>query len=135
MSLLVVDASAILGLALAGEPNEYSDAVLTEVVTRETAAPAIFWFELRNVLVTSERRGRISASGTAAFLASVAELGIRIEPVPPESGVLEMARSHRLTVYDAAYLELAKRSRASLATLDARLAAAAEASGVPVFSV
>ena len=46
--------------------------------------------------------------------------------------VLALARTHRLTVYDAAYLELALRVDAPLATLDRKLAAAARAAGVPL---
>ena len=46
--------------------------------------------------------------------------------------MLALARRHGLTVYDAAYLELATRENLSLATLDGPLAAAARAEGVPV---
>ncbi|HJW78510.1 MAG TPA: type II toxin-antitoxin system VapC family toxin [Beijerinckiaceae bacterium] len=45
---------------------------------------------------------------------------------------MALARRHRLTVYDAAYLELAQREGVPLATLDGPLAAAARADGVPV---
>jgi predicted nucleic acid-binding protein len=43
---------------------------------------------------------------------------------------MALARRHRLTVYDAAYLELALREVVPLATLDQALAAAAQAEGV-----
>jgi predicted nucleic acid-binding protein len=46
--------------------------------------------------------------------------------------LLALARTHRLTAYDAAYLELALRADAPLATLDRKLAAAARAAGVPL---
>ena len=46
--------------------------------------------------------------------------------------MMRLARSHRLTAYDAAYLELALRKGAPLATLDRRLAEAARAEGVSV---
>lgn len=48
------------------------------------------------------------------------------------SATVQMAAQHRLTVYDAAYLELAQRRRLPLATLDAALGRAAEASGVRI---
>jgi predicted nucleic acid-binding protein len=52
--------------------------------------------------------------------------------MPNEAQVMGLARRHRLTVYDAAYLELALREGVALATLDGPLAAAAKAEGVPV---
>jgi predicted nucleic acid-binding protein len=51
---------------------------------------------------------------------------------PEESEVVRLARSYRLSVYDAAYLELALRNRIGLATLDAALARAAKAESVPL---
>jgi predicted nucleic acid-binding protein len=51
---------------------------------------------------------------------------------PGES--LALAREHGLTVYDAAYLELALRRRAGLATLDRALARAARSAGVHVIA-
>ena len=52
--------------------------------------------------------------------------------MPSEHGVLTLARRHRLTFYDAAYLELAVREALPLATLDQALATAARAEGVPL---
>lgn len=66
----------------------------------------------------SERRGRIVKADTAAFLHELARLDVTVDRVPVESSVLTIARKHRLTVYDAAYLELAQRGRSALA--DAR---------------
>jgi predicted nucleic acid-binding protein len=45
---------------------------------------------------------------------------------------LNMADRFQLTVYDAAYLELAQRRRLPLATLDSELGNAAQALGLPV---
>jgi predicted nucleic acid-binding protein len=55
---------------------------------------------------------------------------IRLDGEPIEGALLELARRHQLTVYDAAYLELAQRKNFSLATLDRALASAARAEGV-----
>ena len=92
--------------------------------------PVLWWYELRNVLVLGERRGRITEQQTARFLRDVSRLAITIDNAPDESGVLTLARRRRLTVYDAAYLELALRAALPLATLDATLSAAARAEGV-----
>ena len=92
--------------------------------------PTLWWFELRNALVVNERRGRITEQQTARFLRNVERLAITIDSTPDESGVLTLARRHRLTVYDAVYLELALRNALPLATLDAKLATAARSEGV-----
>jgi predicted nucleic acid-binding protein len=78
----------------------------------------------------NERRKRIARSGVSAFLRNLARLSIVIDRSPDEAPLLELARQHRLSVYDAAYLELAKRERLPLATLDGELAEAARAEGV-----
>jgi predicted nucleic acid-binding protein len=92
--------------------------------------PAVRWFEVRNLLVAGERHGRMNSAGTAEFLADLKRLSIRLDLTPVSAAVLALARLHRLTVYDAAYLELALRVDAPLATLDKKLAAAADAAGV-----
>jgi predicted nucleic acid-binding protein len=98
---------------------------------REAAvAPALWWFEVRNALVQGERRGRFTELWTARFLRDISRLGITIDRAPGETGVLTLARRHRLTVYDAAYLELALREGLPMATLDEALAGAARAEGV-----
>jgi predicted nucleic acid-binding protein len=74
-----------------------------------------------------------SRNSRPRFLRNVERLAITIDGTPDESGVLTLARRHRLTVYDAAYLELAVRNALPLATLDAMLATAARSEGVPLF--
>ena len=68
-----------------------------------------------------------------AFCAMSSGWRLRLDGTPDESGGLTLARRHRLTVYDAAYLELAVRNALPLATLDAMLATAARSEGVPLF--
>ena len=92
--------------------------------------PAIWWSEVRNLLLIGERHDRIDPSGTAGFLADLETMSIGIDQAPVSEAVLALARTHGLTVYDAAYLELARRLGAPLATLDRKLAAAAWAAGV-----
>jgi predicted nucleic acid-binding protein len=94
--------------------------------------PALWWFELRNGLVVNERRGRFTDLQTSRFLREDAHLAIAVDWLPDETSLLWLARHHRLTVYDAAYLELAQRKALPLATLDTALAQAARAEGVPL---
>lgn len=131
---LVVDPSAILGVAMEDEAADYAEAVLDRIQAGGALAPSIFWYELRNVLVVSERRQRIAPEKSAAFLALVADLAIELAGEPAEGGVLELARRHDLSVYDAAYLELALRSGKHLATLDGGLRRAAAGAGVALFA-
>ena len=94
--------------------------------------PSLWWFEVRNLLVINERRGRIDPVGTASFLADLARLPIAVDPLPDSASVLALAREHDLMVYDAAYLELAV--RLPLATLDRALIAAAPTARVELLA-
>ena len=71
--------------------------------------------------------------GSADFLRRLARLPIRLKALPDDDALMTLARKHRLTVYDAAYLELAKREALPLATLDRALEKAAIAEGVALF--
>ena len=127
----VVDASVMLARAL-GELNATAALTRERLRDEEAIVPALWWFELRNVLIINERRGRITEADTASALQDWAGLSIAIDRSPDEAVLMALARRHRLTVYDAAYLELAVRGRLELATLDASLAAAARQEGVMV---
>lgn len=128
----VVDASVVGCWCFPDEASVAADAVFERLIADEAIVPAIWWFEVRNLLVINERRGRIDAAATARFTADLARLPIRIDRAPDSETVLALARAHRLTAYDAAYLELARRLDAPLATLDRALAGAARAAGMPL---
>jgi predicted nucleic acid-binding protein len=131
---VVIDPSAILGLAMEDEAAEFADSVLTAIEAEGGLAPSIFWYELRNVLIVNERRGRITPEQSTTFLTTLAELPVELQDLPNETGVLVLARKHQLSVYDAAYLELATRRGAPLATLDSGLREVAIAIGAQLFS-
>ena len=82
---------------------------------------------MRNTLIVSERRGRLTEGDTATFLHGFARLRVSVERSPGEADVLALARYRGLTVNDAGYLELARREGVPLATLDAALAIAERA--------
>ena len=130
MNAPVVDCSATAAWVLADEDSNSADIALDEVVEHGALAPALWWVEIRNVLLRSERLGRISQDDAESALASLAELRIRLDHAPRGAEVLRLARAHDLTAYDAVYLELALREERSLATLDRALARAAAAAGV-----
>lgn len=95
----------------------------------DAVAPALWWFEVRNILVVNERRGRIGRADTELFLRELGQLRIRMDREPQENAVLRFAREQSLSVYDAAYLELAHREKLPIATLDPRLRDVALAAG------
>jgi predicted nucleic acid-binding protein len=111
-----------------------ADLALDGVASGGAVAPAFWWFEVRNLLAMAERRRRIAPAGTASFLADLQKLPIAIDRAPDSETVVELAREHALTVYDAAYLELALRLAVPLATLDRALADAAPAAGVELLT-
>jgi predicted nucleic acid-binding protein len=127
---LVVDSSIVGCWCFPDESSPVADAALSAVATDEVVVPVIWWFEVRNLLLAGERHDRIDPTGTAEFLADLETMSIGIDRAPVSEAVLALASTHRLTVYDAAYLELARRLGAPLATLDRKLAAAARAAGV-----
>ncbi|MDB5478948.1 MAG: PilT protein [Caulobacteraceae bacterium] len=123
----VLDASIAACWAFDDEDHPSAALALERVREDDVLVPGIWWFELRNVLIVNERRGRITEGDTAAFLRAVSRLDIAVDRSPDEGVVLTLARRHRLTVYDASYLELSLREGLPLATLDGDLARAARA--------
>lgn len=130
---VVPDVSAILAQALDDEDASFAESVIAAIAQDEAIVPSLFWYEIRNVLVMAERRKRISAARTTAFLSDLALLPFTVDDLPREASVLDMARRRALTVYDATYLELAQRCKVPLATLDHALKAAAKKEGVALF--
>jgi predicted nucleic acid-binding protein len=128
----VLDASITACWAFQDEDHPDARLAFHQMRSEEAVVPCLWWFEVRNTLVVNERRRRIAESGTAAFLLSLSRLRIRIDRAPDEGAVLRLARTHRLSVYDAAYLELAQREGLPLATLDADLKKAAAGEGVAI---
>jgi predicted nucleic acid-binding protein len=97
--------------------------------------PAHWPAEVANAVLMSVRRGRISSDKAARFFEDLRALPIRVDPHSSESTfgrVFALAVQHRVTIYDAAYLELAIRLGLPLVTLDDELRNAAMAAGVPL---
>jgi predicted nucleic acid-binding protein len=129
---VVLDSSIVGCWCFPDEASPVADATLLAIAADEAIVPAVWWFEVRNLLLTGERVGRMDPVGTTGFLADLETLPIRIDREPASDAILTCARTHRLTIYDAAYLELALRVDAPLATLDRQLARAARGARVPL---
>lgn len=126
----VVDASVAACWLLPDEGNRRADAAFARFPGDTAIAPSLWWFEMRNIFVSNERRGRIDSARTSRALALLNGLPIRLDHQPDDAVLMALARIHQLTAYDAAYLELALRENVPLATLDDALLRAARAEGV-----
>jgi predicted nucleic acid-binding protein len=128
----VIDASILTAWFLDERSDPRVETAIDTLARIEARAPTLLFYEIRNALLMSERRRRITEAMSAAFLRDLALLPIRLEP-PQNTNPMALARGGKLTVYDAAYLELAKREALPLATLDRALEKAAIAEGVELF--
>jgi predicted nucleic acid-binding protein len=129
--VFVIDTSLAMAWCFEDEATEATDAVLDRLRSDEAAVPAIWPLEVANVLLVAERRGRLSEAQASRFLELLTQLPIDVDDVPGElAGIVAAGRHHELSSYDASYLILAERLGATLATLDRRLAKAAERAGV-----
>jgi predicted nucleic acid-binding protein len=122
-----------LSWCLLDERDEYSARVL-EALEASEAVVAYHWgLEVANGLLVAERRGRIKAGEAQLIARLLMALPIAVDPIArsrPLDSVRQIGRTHALSAYDAAYLELAVRHGIPLATLDADLRAAAAKEGV-----
>ncbi len=129
----VLDASVTAVWALADESFPLADVASQHLKSDLALVPPIWWYEVRNLLIISERRKRIAAEDSALFLEILAYYPIQVDPVQNEQTTLRLARQYALSFYDAAYLAVAYRNQAPLATLDKAVQAAARDAGIPLF--
>lgn len=133
---LVLDSSITLAWIYSDETTEAIRRLFDTVAEDGAVVPQLWRLEVANSLTVAVRRNRIDADFRRAALADLALLNIRIDPDTDTHAwtkTLDLADCFRLTVYDAAYLELAQRRTLPLATLDEDLSAAAAALGLGLF--
>lgn len=129
----VLDASVTASWFFPDENHSVSAEAWGRFRTDNALVPGHWWFEVRNSMLVAERRSRLTELLTSNALARLSHLRIRQVANPDDGAVFLLARRHRLTFYDAAYLELAQRENLPLATLDGALTRAARAEGVMLF--
>lgn len=130
----VLDASVTACWCFPDEQSTVADAAMQRLTGEEALVPPLWTLEIRNILVVNERRGRIEPEDSNAFLRDISLLPIRIRNDADAETLLELARRHNLTTYDAAYLCLAVQNSAPVATLDRSLARAVQAEGLQVIA-
>ena len=124
----VMDCSAVTAVLLNEPEGEQIEAQLTAGASGECAirVPALFWSEVVNVLLSAERRRRITRAEAVNLRGEVDVLPVatdtQFDPLTRRR-IHELALAHKLTAYDATYLELAERFGARLKTLDPDLLA------------
>ncbi len=132
----VLDASVAVAWALEDERDLYSEKILDALCGAKAWVPSIWPLEVANALLMAERRRRLTRAEVENFLSLLQELPIQVEGetiLRVWGEILPLAREERLSVYDAAYLNLAMRLGLPLATLDQALRKAARNCGVLVF--
>lgn len=132
--MIVLDASVCAPWFLPDETSELSNKAARYPQSSSVAVPLIWPCEIRNIVLMTSRRKRIGREAFSTAIAEIAAIQLVIDPDPDWSRISALAMHHGLTVYDASYLELAERRSLTLATLDRRLAAAAQAEGVPLLA-
>ena len=138
MAAFVLDVSVAISWCFPGDPTEdtpYSRRVLKELAVNDAIVPEIWAFEVANsIFVSFSRRKRISELQITEYLSLLKALPIRLASQALWSNVdLEsLARRRNLTAYDAAYLDLALRTKLPIATSDGPLKQAALAESIAV---
>jgi predicted nucleic acid-binding protein len=129
----VIDASIAACWCFRDEEDPRADTAFTLLQEEsDVITPFLFWFEIRNAALLGVRRKRITEGEMAAFLSRLENMIIGFAALPETAAVFALAHRHRLSFYDAAYLELAMREGRALATLDEAIAKAARAEGTPL---
>jgi len=133
----VLDAAVAVAWVLPVLASVYTDNVQSAILRKKAIVPATWLADVAQAVRAAERRRRATPAYVDGKLAGLAGFPIGIDDetaVRLWSDTLALSRTHRVTVADAAYLELALRRRLPLATTDAALAAAAASAGVPIYS-
>ena len=133
---IVIDASVALAWCFPDEASDFADGVLVALEDRTAVVPCIWSVEIANALLVGERRKRIRQPEVWRFVELLKGLTILEDGQPfadTVSNILPLAREHDLSAYDAAYLDVAVRHAAPLATLDAALRKAGRAAGIKIF--
>ncbi len=134
----VLDNSIVMAWSFEDEVDKYADAVLERLADTRAVVPVLWPLEVANALLMGERRKRSTEAETIKWIGILASLPIAIDGETNSrawSDTLSLARGHKLSAYDAAYLELAIRRGMPLATIDGKLRTAAEAAGVALLEV
>lgn len=133
----VIDASVAMAWCFVDESTDSLDQLKVRLERAMALVPSHWFLETANALAMAERRQRLEAADSDSLVGLLESLNLEIydEPKRTYSHVLPLARAHGLTVYDAAYLDLARQRRLPLASLDLDLRSAATSLGIDVLGM
>lgn len=135
-AILVLDASATLSLLLPDE-NTPSREVLFRLMARSNVifVPQHWSLEISNALLSAYRRKRLDSSALTRALELAESITVTVDTETAKRApkqIFALAKEHTLSLYDAAYLELAMRRNGCLCTLDEALQRAARKLSIPL---
>lgn len=131
----VLDNSVALAWCFSDEQTPAVMGLLDRVAETGATAPLLWPLEALNGLLAAERRRRVSPEQRVTLAAFLHDLPVTLDAHTAEQAweaTIRLGVHFKLTVYDAAYLELAQRRRLPLASLDQDLRAAAKTAGVEI---
>lgn len=138
MRAFVADASVAIGWVHPGQATPQTDSMLEAIVEGAVVeAPALWPLEVANALTVLTRRRKLTEDEREAGLGWLRRLPLRLDHEMAQlafSRLSELASAHELSVYDAAYLELARRKGLTLACKDGPLRKAARRAGVALWA-
>jgi len=126
----VLDASIASAWFLPDEQNDTADELMDELKVTAAFIPSLFWFEIRNLFLMAERRGRLDVGDASLLLKQLRCFPLRDLDIINDEMVFDLARRHSLSAYDASYLALAHQMRLPLATADRKLISAVRQEGI-----
>jgi predicted nucleic acid-binding protein len=129
----IADCSIAMAWCFEDEATPRTDALLDRMETDAVVVPMHWALEVTNVLLGAARRGRLTEVQASQKTAALMSLPVRYDTLTQQlafTTTYQLAKKHTLTTYDAAYLELALRLGAPLATDDGDLIKAAKKAGV-----
>jgi predicted nucleic acid-binding protein len=135
--VFVADASVAVGWIHPAQATPLTSAMLDAIAEGATLeVPALWPLEVANALTVLVRRRKLTEADRAAGLQWLRALRLRVDHEMASlafSRLSDLAIVHHLSVYDAAYLELAQRRKLTLGCKDGPLRKAAKQSGVPLW--
>jgi predicted nucleic acid-binding protein len=134
---LVLDSSVTLAWLHPDEARANNNLIFEQIAANGAWVPGLWRLEVANVLEMGIRRGRYDRDFVEAVLTDLSILPIHLDPDTDKQAwgsTARLAARHRLTLYDAAYLELALRRSLPLASIDKELRTAARTEGVELLA-
>jgi predicted nucleic acid-binding protein len=127
----VADNSVVVAWFIASQANAKTDALLERAASEDVYVPFIWRAEFAATLLTLSHNRRLSPARVPTILGELDQLDFVHDGAPPSArSLIEIARRHALSAYDACYLELAQRLKLPLAARDAPLRKAADRAGI-----